>query len=75
MAVTDDKLQALIAQIDDLPLEDRLALVEAITHRIRIGLRQMPAGATLGALKPSGDTPTDEQIHQDYIDHLDENYR
>ncbi len=28
----------------------------------------------LGIIKPDGETPTDEELKQDYIDYLDEKY-
>ncbi len=71
--------QELLTEISQLPLDERLALLEALTHSLRAELRPPArAGSSVqrvrGLLKPAGPAPTDAEIQEDYTRHLIEKY-
>jgi len=57
--------QELIIQIQELPLEERLTLMEAITRSVHEELRprrRVPVEEIRGIAKPDGPMPTDEEL-------------
>jgi hypothetical protein len=71
--------QKLLTEIGQLPLDERLALLEALTHSLRTELRPAPRGGASadqvrGLLKPAGPLPTDDELKDDYIRYLIEKY-
>jgi hypothetical protein len=63
--------QELLTEIKDLPLDERLALPEALTHSLRDELRpaghaRSSASQVRGMLKPDGPLPTDAEITDAY---------
>jgi hypothetical protein len=71
--------QELLTEIGQLPLDERLALLEALTHSLRTELRPTPrSGSSVdqvrGLLKPAGPLPTDVELKDDYTRYLIEKY-
>ena len=71
--------QELLTEIGQLPLDERLALLEALTHSLRTELRPTPRGGSSvdrvrGLLKPAGPLPTDVELKDDYTRYLVEKY-
>lgn len=73
--------QEIASQIVRLPLDQRLQLLEMLTHSLRsdlAGLAEPSNGdapkLTRGMLKPEGPMPTDEELDEAYVDHLIEKY-
>lgn len=64
----------LLTEIERLPLDERLYLLEALTHNIRESIQSTSLSRVLGMLKADGEVLTDEQVKQDYLDYLDEKY-
>ena len=71
--------QDLLTEINRLPLDERLALLEALTHSLRSEMRPpVRAGSSVrrvrGLLKPAGPMPTDVELKDDYARYLIEKY-
>ncbi len=71
--------EELLTEISHLPLDERLALLEALTRSLRAELRPPArAGASVhrvrGLLKPAAPAPTDAEIQEDYTRYLIEKY-
>jgi hypothetical protein len=71
----------MAVEIERLPLNEQLALLEALTRALRKTLTQSgtkePGRApklVRGMLKPDGPMPTDEELKQDYTDYLIKKY-
>ena len=71
----------MAVEIERLPLNEQLALLEALTRSLRKALTQSDTkepGKSLklvrGMLKPDGPMPTDEELKQDYTDYLIRKY-
>jgi hypothetical protein len=69
----------LIEEIKQLPLEERMALLEAISRSVREELRpqqqrESAARRLRGIAKPDGPLPSDEEIKEDYRRYLTEKY-
>ncbi len=69
----------LVYEIRQLPLNERLELLEAVTHSVREEIEfTRPAGPSLdrvlGMLRPDGPLPTDQELKDDYINYLVEKY-
>ncbi|HLF28572.1 MAG TPA: DUF2281 domain-containing protein [Anaerolineae bacterium] len=71
----------VVTQAVRLPLKERLLLLESLTRSVREELMERPRteAHTLpqlvrGMLKPNGPMPTDDELKEDYIDHLIEKY-
>ena len=71
----------MAVEIERLPLNEQLALLEALTRSLRKVLTQSgtkePGKSpklTRGMLKPDGPMPTDEELKQDYTDYLIRKY-
>lgn len=71
--------QELLTEIGQLPLDERLALLEALTRSLRAELRPTPRGGSSvdrvrGLLKQARPLPTDGEINDDYTRYLVEKY-
>ena len=77
--------QELLAAIEQLPLAERLSLIEAVTRRLREEIESTSRGTVelagesvavklRGAFKASGEPPTDEEMREDYTNYLMEKY-
>lgn len=71
--------QNLLTEISQLPLDERLALLEVLTHSLRTELRRTPRDGSpvnrvRGLLKPAGPLPTDVERKDDYTRYLIEKY-
>ena len=69
--------QELLIQIQKLPLEERLALLDAITRGVQEELRprkRIPVEEIRGIARPDGPMPTDEELKEDYTRYLAEKY-
>ncbi|HZS45248.1 MAG TPA: hypothetical protein VFC63_09120 [Blastocatellia bacterium] len=69
--------QELLIQIQKLPLEDRLTLLEAISRGVHEELRprrRVKVEEVRGIAKPDGPMPTDEELKEDYTRYLMEKY-
>ena len=71
----------MVVEIERLPLNEQLALLEALTRALRKTLTQSdkkePVQSLVlvrGMLKPDGPMPTDEELKQDYTDYLIKKY-
>ena len=71
----------MAVEIERLPLNEQLALLEALTRALRKTLTQsdmkkpgQPPRLVRGMLKPDGPMPTDEELKQDYTDYLIRKY-
>ncbi len=72
-------IQQLITEANQLPLDERLTLLEALSRSIKETLRSEGVlGSSVdrvrGLLKTDELAPTDEELKSDYIDHLTEKY-
>ena len=71
--------QELLTEISRLPLDEQLALWEALTRNLRTELRPMirggsSAGQVRGLLKPAGPMPTEAEFKDDYTRYLIDKY-
>ena len=69
----------LLTEISQLPLDERLALLEALTHSLRTELRRTSRSGSLadrvrGLLKPAGPLPTDVERKDDYTRYMIKKY-
>lgn len=65
----------LITEISRLSLDDKLAILEAVSHQIRQSLRPpAPAGIWRGALKSEQNAPADAELDADYGTYLVSKY-
>ena len=71
----------MAVEIERLPLNEQLALLEVLTRSLRKTLTQSDAkksGNSLklvrGMLKPDGPMPTDEELKEDYTNYLIRKY-
>jgi dihydroneopterin aldolase len=65
--------QEMVAEIPRLSVQERLALLEAVTRSLREELLPRTGsslGRILGIAKPDGPLPTDEKIKAAYSDYL-----
>ena len=71
--------EELIKEIDQLPLEEQVELLETISRSVR-GKLQPPEGRRSivsrlrGIAKPDGPMPSDEELKEDYVRYLEEKY-
>lgn len=71
--------QDLASQIRRLPLQERLELLDVLTHSLKDELElSAPRKSSLerirGIAKPNGEAPTDSEIRSDYTDYLARKY-
>lgn len=71
----------IAAEFQQLPIDERLMLLEELTRSLRVELSETKKprrGGKFrlrrGMLKPAGPMPTDQQLHEDYVDYLVEKY-
>lgn len=70
----------LLAAINHLPPDERLALLETVVHNLREEMRGreqqtgVPVEEVRGILKPEGELPTDDELKDDYTRYLIEKY-
>jgi len=71
----------MAVEIERLPLDEQLALLEVLSRSLRKTLTQSntrKSGKSLklvrGMLKPDGPMPTDEELKEDYTDYLIRKY-
>jgi hypothetical protein len=69
----------LIEEIRQLPLEERMKLLEAISRSVREEMRprerrESAVRRLRGIAKPDGPLPSDEEIKEDYTRYLTEKY-
>jgi hypothetical protein len=68
----------LLTEIDRLSVEDRIRLMEALTRSLQVGFRparRKRRGSALqrvmGVLRvKNGKTPSDRELHDEYVNHL-----
>jgi hypothetical protein len=71
--------QELLSEINSLPLEERLILLETLTRGLRSELggqphSMVPVGELRGRLKPAGNLPADLELDDAYTLDLIEKY-
>lgn len=71
--------EELVDQINQLPLEERKALLDEVSRAVREGIRPREHKESVvellrGIGKPDGPLPTDEELKEDYIRYLTEKY-
>ncbi|HEX8649567.1 MAG TPA: hypothetical protein VF708_01910 [Pyrinomonadaceae bacterium] len=71
--------EQLIKEIRQLPLEQRMELLEVISRSVREELRPRERRESIvsrlrGIAKPDGLPPSDEEIKEDYARYLTEKY-
>ena len=71
--------EQLIKEIRQLPLEQRMELLEVISRSVREELRPRERRESIvsrlrGIAKPDGPPPSDEEIKEDYARYLTEKY-
>lgn len=71
----------IAAEFKQLPIGERLLLLEELTRSLRVDLSEIKksqngGGFTLrrGMLKPAGSMPTDQGLQENYVDYLAEKY-
>ena len=67
-------MQDLLNEIEQLPLEEQLAVLEALSRHIRRSLEQRPRRNLRGILATDAEPPTDDEIKDDYADYLIKKY-
>jgi hypothetical protein len=72
----------IAAEVKQLPVDERLLLLEELTRSLRLELvrpgTQLHRGASSlwrGMLKPDGPPPLDQEIKDSYAEYLIEKYR
>ena len=71
--------EQLINEIRQLPIEQRMELLEVISRSVREDIvprlrRESAVSRLRGIAKPEGPPPSDEEIKEDYIRYLTEKY-
>ena len=69
----------IVAEIERLPEAEQQALLLWLVKRARIEPRRVnkeipPATLVRGMLKPEGPLPTDQELHDDYVEYLIRKY-
>jgi hypothetical protein len=68
-------MQDLLSEIEQLPLDEQLALLEALSRHIRESLEKRPRLNLYGILATDSEPPSDEALREDYTDYLENKYR
>lgn len=73
-------IQEIIAEINKLPFDQRLELLERLAHSLRDEWEPKPAmkasvNEVRGMLKSNGPVPTDGELESAYTDYLLEKYQ
>jgi len=71
--------EELIKEINQLPVEQQVELLEAISRSVRekiqvTGEKKSLGSRLLGIAKPDGPLPSDEELKDDYVRYLEEKY-
>jgi hypothetical protein len=71
--------EELIKEIKQLPLDERMTVLEAISQSVREEAQPRKTRVSVvdrlwGIAKPDGPLPSDEELKQDYIRYLTEKY-
>jgi hypothetical protein len=71
--------EELIKEINQLPVEQQVELLEAISRSVREKIKpsenkQSLGSRLLGIAKPDGPMPSDEELKEDYVRYLEEKY-
>jgi hypothetical protein len=71
--------EELIKEINQLPIEQQVELLEAISRSVREKIQPPEARKSIvsrlrGIAKPDGPMPSDEELKEDYIRYLEEKY-
>ena len=71
--------EELIKEIDQLPLDQQVELLETISRSVREKLQTRQERTSIssrlyGIAKPDGPMPSDEELKEDYIRYLTEKY-
>ncbi len=69
----------IVAEIERLPEAEQQAILLWLVKRARIETRRVkkespPATLVRGMLKPEGPIPTDQELHDDYVEYLIRKY-
>lgn len=71
----------LVAKFKQLPIDERLLLLEELMRSLRLDvaatMKQQKRGAPKlwrGMLKPTGPMPSDQELEDAYVDYLAEKY-
>ena len=65
----------LLNEIEQLSLDERLALLEFLSRNIRLSVKDVEIGRARGLLATDQSAPSDMDVESAYIDYLDEKYR
>jgi hypothetical protein len=71
--------EEIITEIRQLPLDERLRILETLSRDIRSSVQTAnrkgtPVERVSGLLETDAPAPTDEELKRDYIDYLDSKY-
>ena len=71
--------EELIKEIKQLPVEERIAVIDAISQSVREETQTRETRVSIvdklyGIAKPDGPVPSDEELKEDYIRYLTEKY-
>ena len=71
--------EELIKEINQLPVEQQVELLEAISRSVREkiqvpGEKKSLGSRLLGIARPDGPLPSDEELKEDYVRYLEEKY-
>lgn len=70
--------EELIKEIQQLPVEERIAVMDAISRSLQedkpFEMRVSIVDRLYGIAKPDGPMPSDEELKEDYIRYLTEKY-
>jgi hypothetical protein len=69
----------LIKEISQLPIEQQVEILEAISRSVREKIqpredKKSLGSRLLGIAKPEGPLPSDEELKEDYVRYLEEKY-
>ena len=71
--------QELATEIVQLPIHERLTLLELVSHSLREDLRPQTPSKLLvtrlrGIARPNGPSPTDTELENEYTTYLEQKY-
>ena len=71
--------EELIKEIKQLPVEERMAVIDEISQSVQEETQSREARVSIvdklyGIAKPDGPMPSDEELKEDYIRYLTEKY-
>jgi len=68
-------MKDLLGEIEQLPLEDQLVLLEVLSRHIRLSLDKRTKLDLYGILATDSEPPSDDELRDDYTDYLEKKYR